>query len=88
MLSSSGHIQAIVNPPGNPRSSYRTRAGAPPADAEAWLEGPRRKPGSWWEHWTAWLGARSGERRPAPRKLGSAAHPPLDPAPGRYVHLT
>ena len=49
---------------------------------------PRRTPGSWWEHWTAWLGARSGDRRPAPRELGSAAHPPLDPAPGRYVHLT
>jgi poly(3-hydroxyalkanoate) synthetase len=88
VLSSSGHIQAIVNPPGNPKSSYRTREGAPPADAEAWLGGAETAPGSWWEHWTAWLSARSGDRRPAPRKLGSGTHPPLDPAPGRYVHLT
>jgi polyhydroxyalkanoate synthase len=88
VLSSSGHIQAIVNPPGNPKSSYRIRAGAPPADAEAWLDGAETHPGSWWEHWTAWLGARSGRHRPAPRKLGSGTHPPLDPAPGRYVHLT
>ena len=88
VLSSSGHIQAIVNPPGNPKSSYRTGDGAPPADAEAWLDGSETHGGSWWEHWTAWLSARSGDRQAAPRKLGSAAHPPLDPAPGRYVQLT
>jgi polyhydroxyalkanoate synthase len=88
VLSSSGHIQAIVNLPGNPKSSYRTREGAPPATAEAWLDGSEARAGSWWEHWTAWVTARSGERRRAPRKLGSAAHPPLDAAPGRYVHLT
>jgi polyhydroxyalkanoate synthase len=88
VLSSSGHIQAIVNPPGNPKSSYRTREGAPPATADAWLDGSDARAGSWWEHWTAWLAARSDERRRAPRKLGSQAHPPLEPAPGRYVHLT
>jgi polyhydroxyalkanoate synthase len=88
VLSSSGHIQAIVNPPGNPKSSYRTRDGAPPATAEAWLDGSDVRAGSWWEHWTAWLAARSDERRRAPRKLGSRAHPLLEPAPGRYVHLT
>ncbi len=88
VLSSSGHIQAIVNPPGNPKSSYRTREGALPATAEAWLDGSEARAGSWWEHWTAWLAARSGDRQPAPSELGSAAHPPLEPAPGRYVHLT
>ena len=88
VLSSSGHIQAIVNPPGNPKASFRTREGAHPAGAEAWLDGAEVHAGSWWEHWTAWLGARSGEQRPARRKLGNRAHPPLDPAPGRYVHLT
>jgi polyhydroxyalkanoate synthase len=88
VLSSSGHIQAIVNPPGNPKSSYRTREGAPPATADAWLDGSDARAGSWWEHWTAWLAARSDERQRAPRKLGSQAHPPLEPAPGRYVHLT
>ena len=88
VLSSSGHIQAIVNPPGNPRSSYRTGGGAPPADAEVWLDGSETHGGSWWEHWAAWLSARSGDRQAARRQLGGAAHPPLDPAPGRYVRLT
>ena len=88
VLSSSGHIQAIVNPTGNPKSSYRTRDGEPPADAGAWLDGAETHTGSWWEHWTAWLGARSGDQRPTPSELGSTTHPPLDPAPGRYVHLT
>jgi polyhydroxyalkanoate synthase len=88
VLSSSGHIQAIVNPPGNPKSSYRTSEDAPPATAEAWLDGSEVRAGSWWDDWTAWLGARSGQRRRAPRKLGSQAHPPLEAAPGRYVHLT
>jgi polyhydroxyalkanoate synthase subunit PhaC len=87
VLSTSGHIQAIVNPPSNTRSSYLTRPGEPPAQAEEWHEGATRQGGSWWEHWTAWLGARSGEQRPAPAELGDAAHPPLEPAPGRYVRL-
>ncbi len=88
VLSSSGHIQAIVNPPGNPKASYRTHEDEPLADAEDWLDGAETHTGSWWEHWTAWLGARSGDQRPARRKLGNRTHPPLDPAPGRYVHLT
>jgi len=86
VLSSSGHIQAIVNPSGNPRSSYRTRGGVPPADADGWIEGAEKSAGSWWDHWSTWLGARSGDQRRAPTHLGSAAHPALEAAPGRYVH--
>jgi polyhydroxyalkanoate synthase len=86
VLSSSGHIQAIVNPPGNPKSSYRTRPGAPPAQAEAWLNGSEQHAGSWWDHWTAWLATRSGDERPAPAEPGSPQRPPLGPAPGCYVH--
>ena len=87
VLSSSGHIQAIVNPPTNTKSSYLTRPGPPPPDAEAWLDGADQHPGTWWDHWTAWLTARSGDERLAPEHLGSAEHPALEPAPGRYVHL-
>ncbi len=87
VLSSSGHIQAIVNPSGNPKSSYRTGEDAPPADANEWLASAEKHAGSWWDHWTGWLSTRSGEERRAPTKLGSAGHPPLEPAPGRYVHL-
>jgi polyhydroxyalkanoate synthase subunit PhaC len=87
VLSSSGHIQAIVNPPNNPKASYLTRLGPKPPDAESWLDGADEHSGSWWEHWTAWLTARSGDERPAAGRVGSAAHPPLEPAPGQYVHL-
>jgi polyhydroxyalkanoate synthase len=87
VLSSSGHIQAIVNPSGNPRSSYRTGEGDPPATADEWLAGAEERAGSWWDHWAGWIGERSGQERRAPAKLGSKAHPPLEAAPGRYVHL-
>ena len=88
VLSSSGHIQAMVNPPGNPKSSYRTTTGTLPADVDEWLATADQHAGTWWEHWVAWLQKRSSGERPAPAALGSAAHPPLEPAPGRYVHLT
>jgi polyhydroxyalkanoate synthase len=87
VLSSSGHIQAIVNPPGNPKASYFTSDGTPPPEANDWFERAEKHSGSWWEHWTAWLGPRSGERVAAPTTLGSTAHPVVEPAPGRYVHL-
>lgn len=85
VASSSGHIQAIVNPPGNAKSSYFVGDDAEP-DTRRWLDGARKKEGTWWREWTAWLAARSGPRRSAPTRLGSPRHPPLEPAPGRYVH--
>lgn len=84
VLSSSGHVQSIVNPPGNPKASYHTNARRP-RSPEAWLARAEKHSGSWWGHWAAWLAARSGERRPAPDAPGSDAHPPRDRAPGRYV---
>ncbi len=87
VLSSSGHIQAIVNPPGNKKSSYLTRSGPPPPEAAVWRDSATQNPGTWWDHWLVWLGDHSGQKRPAPTTHGNDAHPPLDPAPGRYVHL-
>jgi polyhydroxyalkanoate synthase len=84
VLSSSGHVQSIVNPPGSPRATYRTNRRRP-RDPRAWLAGSERHEGSWWGHWARWVGARSGQRRPAPESLGSRAHPARDRAPGRYV---
>jgi polyhydroxyalkanoate synthase subunit PhaC len=84
VVTSTGHIQTIVNPPGKARASYH----AGPAggrDADAWLAGAERRDGSWWPHWAQWLTARSGERVPAHENLGSENHPASDPAPGRYV---
>jgi len=84
VLGSSGHIQSLVNPPTNPKARFFT-GGDLSGSARDWLASATETRGSWWPHWLAWLEARSGGRRPAPAELGSAAHPPLDPAPGRYV---
>jgi len=84
VLSSSGHIQSIVNPPGNPRASYFT-SGEVDATPGQWLASASRSQGSWWSHWAAWLGRQSGERRQSPKRLGSRAHRSRGPAPGRYA---
>ena len=85
MLSTSGHIAAMVNPPGNPKASYQT-APENPADA-AGVAGrrPRKVRGSWWDDYVGWLAdaaARSGTSR-----AGSARprYEPLCDAPGTYV---
>jgi polyhydroxyalkanoate synthase len=87
VLGSSGHIQAIVNPPGSRRSKFQTRPGPPPPDPLEWRAGATTNEGSWWDHWLGWLGERSGDQRRAPAKLGNRRHPPIEAAPGRYVHL-
>ena len=70
VLSTSGHIQALVNPPApDSRSSYRV-AGEHPADPQDFLEQAAKLPGSWWPDYVQWLQERSGELRPAPKKLG------------------
>jgi polyhydroxyalkanoate synthase len=86
VLSTSGHIQALVNPPGEgSRSSYRV-ADDPPDDAEAWAESAPTRPGSWWPDYDAWLAARSGDLKPAPKRLGGGGLKTLAKAPGTYVH--
>jgi polyhydroxyalkanoate synthase subunit PhaC len=83
-LSSSGHIQSLVNPPGNPRMTVATGE-ATDADPDQWLAKTTAVTGSWWEPWAEWAAARSGGRHPAPSSLGSSAHPAGEPAPGLYV---
>jgi polyhydroxyalkanoate synthase len=84
VLSTAGHIAALVNPPTNPKSNYRVND-ALPDTPEEWAAGAVTHPGSWWTDHAAWLGERSGESKDAPTELGSAAHPPLGRAPGTYV---
>jgi polyhydroxyalkanoate synthase subunit PhaC len=85
VLSSSGHVQSLVNPPGNPRMSFRTGP-EPDADPDVWYSATTPQTGSWWEPWAAWVTERLGETRKAPARLGSRTYPPLSPAPGTYVH--
>jgi polyhydroxyalkanoate synthase len=84
VLSNAGHIQSMVNPVGGAKASYRVGTETGP-DPDVWFASSEEHRGSWWEHWAAWLTERSGDTRPAPAELGSRAHPPLTPAPGRYV---
>jgi polyhydroxyalkanoate synthase len=87
VLANSGHIQSLLNPPGNPKAVFWSGA-ASAAGAQAWLEQAAKHSGSWWPHWLAWIKARSGEMTPAPAALGSEQSPPLGAAPGRYVMET
>ncbi|MFW9079193.1 class II poly(R)-hydroxyalkanoic acid synthase [Pseudomonas sp. P2757] len=85
VLSSSGHIQSILNPPGNPKSRYMTSEGMA-ANADDWQANSTKHTDSWWLHWQAWQAARSGELKKAPTKLGNKAYPAGEASPGTYVH--
>ena len=84
VLSSSGHIQSLINPPGNPKAKYYLNPELP-ANADAWLAGAQAETDSWWGNWKDWLTARSGDKRAAPAALGSERHPAGAAAPGTYV---
>ena len=84
ILANSGHIQSLLNPPGNPKSFFW--AGAPLAEnAEEWQHQATKHAGSWWPHWLEWIKARSGEMIAAPAEPGNEANPPIGEAPGQYV---
>lgn len=85
VLTSSGHILGIVNPPMTPaKRHYRAGRAHRGESAETWFAGAGESAGSWWEDWVAWLGARCGEPGKAPA-LTSAKFPRLADAPGTYV---
>jgi polyhydroxyalkanoate synthase len=85
ILSTSGHIAALVNPPGNPKASYRAGT-ADERDPQRWLASAEQHGDSWWPDFSAWLAKRAGEQKAAPRELGGDGLTALGPAPGSYVH--
>ena len=82
VVGGSGHIAGVINPPTKGRGYWTNPQKA--ASADEWMAGAAQHTGSWWSDWIEWLRPRSGERV-APPSMGSAAHPPVGPAPGRYV---
>ncbi|WP_417661842.1 class II poly(R)-hydroxyalkanoic acid synthase [Pseudomonas sp.] len=85
VLSSSGHIQSILNPPGNPKSRYMTNTEMPD-DAKDWQASATKHTDSWWLHWQQWLAERSGKTKPTKAQLGNKKYPAGEAAPGTYVH--
>jgi polyhydroxyalkanoate synthase len=83
VLSTSGHIAGIVNPPG-PKPKHWTNDQLP-ADPQEWKNGAQLHDGTWWEDWAEWIAGQGGPMVAPPRRLGSKGYPPLEPAPGSYV---
>ncbi|MBO3760106.1 class I poly(R)-hydroxyalkanoic acid synthase [Ciceribacter sp. L1K22] len=83
VLSGSGHIAGVVNPPDKKKYQYWT-GGAPVGDYEDWLVKAKETAGSWWPHWQTWIEALDADRVPA-RKPGGGALNAIADAPGSYV---
>lgn len=84
ILSESGHIAGIVNPPSKKKYGHYVNTKMP-LDPDDWLDSATEHAGSWWPRWSGWLGRRSGKKIPA-RVPGADGRKILAPAPGTYVH--
>lgn len=84
VLGASGHIAGVINPPAKKKRNYWVggELGKGPAH---WLETAKSEAGSWWPYWSGWLKKQGGAEVPAPKTLGKANYPIIEPAPGRYV---
>ncbi|MEE4150786.1 class II poly(R)-hydroxyalkanoic acid synthase [Pseudomonas viridiflava] len=86
LLSNSGHVQSILNPPGNPKANF-VENGKLSGDPRAWYYDAQNHEGSWWPEWLTWIQERSGSERETRMELGNAKYPPMEAAPGTYVHM-
>jgi polyhydroxyalkanoate synthase len=85
VLSTSGHIAAMVNPPGNEKARYQLAPDCP-EDASEWLREAQTLHGTWWLDYMAWLAERCGDEKAAPAELGGGGLLPICDAPGTYVY--
>ena len=85
VVSGSGHIAGVVNPPARNRYQHWT-GGSPVGELETWLEDAEEHPGSWWPDWQAWTEAQDRKRVPA-REVGGGKLTPIEDAPGSYVRV-
>jgi len=85
VLSTSGHVAAMVNPPGNDKARYQV-AKDYPEDPQNWLRRAETCPGSWWPDYASWLAERCGEEKTAPDEPGGSGLAPICDAPGTYVY--
>lgn len=86
VLAASGHIAGVVNPASRNRRNYWINK-VLDHDAEQWLAAAQSVPGSWWNHWGAWLEDKAGKRIPAGSRFGNDKYREIEPAPGSYVKV-
>ena len=86
VLSGSGHIAGVVNPPASGKYQYWTNDAIGDIALDDWIKGATEHKGSWWPDWRQWLGAIDPEEVPA-RSVGSEAVPAIEDAPGSYVRV-
>ncbi|WGR59889.1 class I poly(R)-hydroxyalkanoic acid synthase [Paracoccus ferrooxidans] len=81
ILSESGHIAGIVNPPSKKKYGHYTSDAGFQQGEQHWLDKAQHHEGSWWGRWGEWLARRAGDMVEA-RDPGEG----FGPAPGLYVH--
>ncbi|UPK23661.1 PHA/PHB synthase family protein [Bradyrhizobium sp. 195] len=86
VLSGSGHIAGVVNPPASNKYQYWTNDNIKDVNVAQWMKGAVEHKGSWWPDWREWLRGIDPEEVPA-RSVGSDALPPIEDAPGSYVRV-
>jgi polyhydroxyalkanoate synthase len=86
VLSGSGHIAGVVNPPASNKYQFWTNDNIKDTTLEDWLKGAQEHKGSWWPDWRAWLTSIDAEQVPA-RAVGTEALPAIEDAPGSYVRV-
>jgi poly[(R)-3-hydroxyalkanoate] polymerase subunit PhaC len=86
VLSGSGHIAGVVNPPAKKKYQYWTGEAPHGEDVDAWLTTATEHPGSWWPDWLAWIKAQDSTEVPA-RQPGGGTYQAIEDAPGSYVKV-
>ena len=84
VLSASGHIAGVVNPPGGKYGHWENEKNPP--TPEEWLATARSQPDSWWPIWESWISQYAGGEVPA-RHPGDGRLKPIEDAPGSYVKV-
>lgn len=84
VLSGSGHIAGVINPPEKNKYGYWINNASHPEDPEEWAAAAEHHPGSWWPCWLDWLNQKGGAKVKA-RRVGGGKLDPIEDAPGTYV---
>jgi polyhydroxyalkanoate synthase subunit PhaC len=84
VISGSGHIAGVVNPPSKKKYQYWV-GGEPKGTLEEWMDKAEEHPGSWWGDWQAWIEGLDATRVKKRRRPGGGKLKPIEDAPGSYV---